>query len=56
LLNTGDIVAIDATYFDRLPASRHYCGRTNYRGQTLEPTKLVGAATQAILDLYCTIS
>ena len=40
LHETGDIAAIDATYFDRSPASRHYCRRTNYRAQTLEATKL----------------
>lgn len=54
LHDTGDIAAIDATYFDRSRASRHYCQRTNYRVQTLEATKLVDTDTQAILDLHCT--
>jgi len=54
LHDTGDIAVIDATYFGRSPASRHYCRRTNYRVQTLEATKLVDTETQAILDLYCT--
>ena len=54
LHDTGDIAAIDATYFDRSRASRHYSRRTNYRVQTLEATKLVDTDTQAILDLYCT--
>jgi IS5 family transposase len=54
LHDTGDIAAIDATYFDRSRASRHYCRRTNYRVQTLEATKLVDTDTQVILDLHCT--
>ena len=56
LHDTGDIAAIDATYFDRSPASRHYCRRTNYRVQTLEATKLIDTETQVILDLYCTMT
>jgi IS5 family transposase len=54
LHNTGDIAAIDATHFDRSPASRHYCRRTNYRVQTLEATTLVDTDSQAICDLHCT--
>jgi IS5 family transposase len=54
LHDTGDIAAIDATFFDRSRASRHYCQRTNYRVQTLEATTLVDTETQAILDLHCT--
>jgi IS5 family transposase len=46
--------AIDATYYERSPASKHYCERTNYRVQTLEATKLVDTETQAILDVHCT--
>ena len=38
LHDTGDIAAIDAAYFDRSRASRHYSRRTNYRVQTLEAT------------------
>jgi len=47
-------VAIDATYYERSPASKHYCDRTNYRVQTIEATKLVDTDTQAILDVHCT--
>jgi len=47
-------VAVDATYYERSPASKHYCDRTNYRVQTVEATKLVDTATQAILDVHCT--
>jgi len=54
LHDTGDIAAIDATYYDRSRASRHYCQRTNYRVQTLEATKLVDTDTQVVLDLHCT--
>ncbi len=54
LHDTGDIAAIDATYFDRSSASRHYCRPINYRVQTLEATKLVDTETQAVPDLHCT--
>jgi len=47
-------VAVDATYYERSPASKHYCDRTNYRVQTIEATKLVDTDTQAILDVHCT--
>jgi len=47
-------VAVDATYYERSPASKHYCERTNYRVQTVEATKLVDTDTQAILDVHCT--
>jgi IS5 family transposase len=46
--------AIDATFFDRENASKHYCRRTNYRVQTLKTTALVDTDTQAILDVHCT--
>jgi IS5 family transposase len=46
--------AVDATYYERSPASKHYCHRTNYRVQTIEATKLVDTDTQAILDVHCT--
>lgn len=52
--DTGDIAAIDATHFDRSPASRHYYRRTKYRIQTLEATKLVDTESQPILDCHCT--
>jgi hypothetical protein len=47
-------VAVDATYYERSPASKQYCDRTNYRVQTVEATKLVDTETQAILDVHCT--
>jgi IS5 family transposase len=46
--------AIDATFFDRENASKHYCRRTNYRVQTLKATALVDTQSQAILDVHCT--
>ncbi|ODR80831.1 transposase [Haladaptatus sp. W1] len=46
--------AIDATFFDRENASKHYCRRTNDRVQTLKATALVDTETQAILDVHCT--
>jgi IS5 family transposase len=46
--------AIDATFFDRENASKHYYRRTNYRVQTLKATALVDTETQAILDVHCT--
>ena len=49
---SGD-AAIDATFYERDRASRHYCHRTNYRVQTLKVTKLVDTETQAVLDLHC---
>ena len=48
--------AIDATFFDRENASRHYCRRTDYRVQTLKATALVDTDTQAVLDVHCTMS
>jgi IS5 family transposase len=45
--------AIDATFFDRETASKHYCRRTDYRVQTLKTTALVDTETQAILDVHC---
>ena len=46
--------AIDATFFDRENASKHYCRRTNYRVQTLKATALVDTESQAVLDVHCT--
>jgi IS5 family transposase len=45
--------AIDATFYDRSPASRHYCQRISYRVQKLKVTKLVDTASQAVLDVHC---
>ncbi|MFC7251491.1 IS5 family transposase [Halomicroarcula sp. GCM10025324] len=46
--------AIDATFFDREHASKHYCRRTNYRVKTLKAAALVDTENQAILDVHCT--
>jgi len=53
LHDLSEHAAIDATFYERDRASRHYCQRTNYRVQTLKVTKLVDTATQAVLDLHC---
>ncbi len=45
---------MDATFFDRENASKHYYRRTNYRVQTLKTTALVDTESQAILDVHCT--
>jgi len=45
--------AIDAAFFDRENASKHYYCRTNYRVQTLKTTALVDTETHAILDIHC---
>ncbi|RLM83467.1 IS5 family transposase [Halobellus sp. Atlit-38R] len=45
--------AIDATFYERSAASRHYCQRTSYRVQKLKVTKLVDTASQAVLDVHC---
>ena len=44
---------IDATFYERSSASRHYCQRISYRVQTLKVTKLVDTASQAVLDVHC---
>jgi len=54
LHDTTDHAAMDATFFDRETASKHYCRRTNYRVQTLKTTALVDTKTQAVLDVHCT--
>ncbi len=53
LHDLSEHAAIDATFYERDRASRHYCHRTNYRAQTLKVTKLVDTATQAVFDLHC---
>jgi IS5 family transposase len=54
LHDTADHAAMDATFFDRETASKHYCRRTNYRVQTLKTTALVDTKTQTVLDVHCT--
>jgi len=45
--------AIDATFYDRSAASRHYYQRINYCVQKLKVTKLVDTDSQAVLDVHC---
>ena len=54
LHDIGDLAALDATYFERSPASRSYCNRTEYDVQKLKATKLVDTDTNIILDLHYT--
>jgi len=56
LHDLSEHAAIDATFYDRSPASRHYCQRISYRVQKLRVTKLVDTASQAILDVRCSTS
>ena len=53
LHDPSEHAALDATFYDRDHASRHYCHRTNYRVQTLKVTKLVDTESQAVLDVHC---
>ena len=53
LHDPSEHAALDATFYDRDRASRHYCHRTNYRVQTLKVTKLVDTESQAVLDVHC---
>ena len=54
LHDVADHAAMDATFFDRETASKHYCRRTNYRVQTLKTTVLVDTKTQGVLNVHCT--
>ena len=53
LHDPSEHAALDATFYERDRASRHYCHRTNYRVQTLKVTKLVDTRSQAILGVHC---
>lgn len=53
LHDPSEHAALDATFYDRDRASRHYCQRTNYRVQTLKVTKIVDTESQAVLDVHC---
>ena len=53
LHDPSEHAALDATFYERDRASRHYCHRTNYHVQTLKVTKLVDMESQAILDVHC---
>lgn len=50
---SSEHAAIDPAFSERERASRHYCHRTSYCGQTLKVTKLVETATRAVLGLHC---
>ena len=54
LHDTTDHAAMDATFFNRETASKHYCRRKSYRVQTLKMTALVDTKIQAVLDVHCT--
>jgi len=45
--------AIDAIFYERSAASRHYCQRISYRVQKLKVTKLGDTESQAVLDMHC---
>ena len=53
LHDPSEHAALDATFYDRDRASRHYCHHTNYHVQTLKVTKLVDTESQAVLDVHC---
>ena len=53
LHDLSEYAAIDATFYDRSPASRHYCQRISYRIQKLKVTNIVDTASQTVLDVYC---
>ncbi|TKX59768.1 IS5 family transposase [Halorubrum sp. ASP1] len=53
LHDLSEHAAIDATFYDRSPASRHYCQRISYRVQKLKVTKLADTASQAVIDVHC---
>jgi len=44
---------IDATFYERSAASRHYCQRISYRVQKLKVTKSVDTVSQAVLGVRC---
>ena len=54
LLPTSGVVGIDASYFDRSHASKHYTKRTKLTIQQLKVTLLVDTEANAILDLHVT--
>jgi IS5 family transposase len=51
--NPGDHGAVDATFFDRRAASRHYIDRSDRHIRTLKTTALVNTDSCAVLDLHC---
>ena len=56
LFDLGETVAIDASSFDRVAASRRYAQRTEYRFLAMKTTVLTDCETGAILDVHCTTS
>ncbi|MEZ3169029.1 transposase, partial [Halorubrum ejinorense] len=53
ICDPGSHGAIDATFFDRETASRHYQHRSDRHIRTLKTTALVDTDSCAILDLHC---
>ncbi|RDZ55765.1 IS5/IS1182 family transposase [Haloferax sp. Atlit-10N] len=53
ICDPGSHGAIDATFFDRETASRHYQHRSNRQIRTLKMTALADTDSCAILDLHC---
>ncbi|ELZ49048.1 transposase IS4 family protein [Halorubrum californiense DSM 19288] len=53
ICDPGSHGAIDATFFDRETASRHYQNRSERHIRTLKTTALVDTNSCAILDLHC---
>ena len=53
ICDPGSHGAIDATFFDRETASRHYQHRSDHHIRTLKTTALVDTDSCAILDIHC---
>jgi IS5 family transposase len=53
ICDPGSHGAIDATFFDRETASRHYQHRSDRHIRTLKTTALVDTDSCAILDVHC---
>ncbi|KKF40139.1 hypothetical protein FK85_23015 [Halorubrum saccharovorum] len=53
ICDPGSQGAIDATFFDRETASRHYQNRSDRHIRTLKTTALVDPDSCAILDIHC---
>lgn len=49
----GDHRALDATFFDREAASRHYADRSDRHIRTLRTTALIDTDSYVVLDLHC---
>lgn len=53
ICDPGEHGALDATFFDRERASRHYQHRSDRHIQTLKTTAFVDSESCAVLDLHC---